>query len=393
MSKYYFEAINSAGDSTNGCIEAESIAAASRALESKGLHLITIRLDDAQEKDKLEAEASRRQEFKSRIDNSLHRRQQWLPAFKALCNDLPRGGAKQACQQLLRTLESPLTVDGLLGHPHAPAILPLLHAEGKNTFEAKQLIEWLSVVQFVQNQRRRKFQVLLYPAVLLGMALFVTLLLAIFVVPIFKEIFIEFGLVLPAPTRWVIFMSDTVTSREGSLNLVAGALLISLLSGGIWLWRKLALTNRLFQGFVSGTTSNLYAMSALCGTLGELLRFGAPVQDALGIAGSHCQHRYFELSARRLGRDLSSGMQISESNACRQLPPLLIHALELNAQHRSGAELLKQLHTAYRERAMARLDWLMAALPAITIIVLGLVVGFVTVSLFLPLFSLITALA
>lgn len=393
MSKYYFEAIDSLGSSTSGSIEAESIAAASKALEDKGLHLITIRLDDVVEQNKLEEEAGRRQAFKSKIAHSLEQRHGWLPAFKALHQDMPAGRAKTATKQLLNTLESELTADALLSHKHASAILPLLTAQEKSTFEASRLIEWLSALQLIQFQRSRRIQAFAYPAVLLGLALAVLALMAVFIIPIFKEIFIEFGINLPAPTRFVIYLSDIATSREGVFALLATLLVLASVMGGVFFWRKKALTNRLLRGFVAGTATNLYAMSTLCGTLGELLRFGAPVSDALEIAGLHSRHHYFELSAQRLGRDIANGIQINDSKASRQLPPLVIYAIELATQQRPGIRLLKQLQAMYRERAISRLDWLNAMLPAVTMIVLGIVVGFVTVSLFLPLVSLVSSLA
>ena len=392
MSKYFFEAIDSDGRRAAGSIEAESIAAASRALEQQGLNLITIHLDDEAEKSKIEAEAHSRLEFKVRIEQALQLRHEWLPAFRAFCDDLPSGSAKNATSQLLTTLEAKLDADSLLKHTHASALLPLLSLQKQRTFDSERLVDWLAAVQFVEQQKRKKRRAFAYPALLIGLAAAVTVFLAAFVVPIFKDMFEEFGIQIPPPTLFVIRISELLTKQQGFLTLavLAGSLLllISIVIG----WRKLALTNRMLQGFVSGTTNNLQAMSTLSGTLGELLRFGAPVPDALGIAGVHCRHRSFEQLANRLGRDLSAGISIRESKACRQLPPLLIHAIELSQDNSPGIELLSQLNSIYRERAQSRIDWFAAMLPASAMVVVGLVVGFVTVALFLPLVSLVSSL-
>ena len=125
-----------------------------------------------------------------------------------------------------------------------------------------------------------------------------------------------------------------------------------------------------------------------------MLHLGAPPPDALRIAGRASRHRVYQTAANQLATSVHNPVIVAgQSTADSCLPPLVIHALQLGAHRQPNIGLLRELSRIYSDRTRNRMDWVVAGLPTLAMVVLGIAIGFLTFSLLLPLISLITSLS
>lgn len=388
MDYFKYEALNDQSEVVRGEISAESASAAILQLEHQGLIIQTIRVlskEDAEYTSGMHA-------FKKNLGHTLSARKQWLPMLDALAQELPDNFSRREATALIDKLRRDLTPEDLLASPDLADLLPLLTGGLDTQSSSRRLNDWLT---HIVSQKQRKLQtrrILVYPFVLCMVALLVVMLSAFFIVPVFRSMFSDFGLMLPWPTLRLFQLSEQLTDHLlRTLLVVTGA--SAALFGLIQFWRSKAMTNRLFGRLVSGTSSNLHAMSQLTSVLAELVSLEAPLHEALRLAGSVSRHAVFAGAARKLASELQDPNSMADPIYAPRLPHTLVYALRAGAEQRPNVPLLRELATLYAERIQYRSDWVTATLPAVFMIAIGIGVGFLVIALFLPLFSLVQSLA
>ena len=156
--------------------------------------------------------------------------------------------------------------------------------------------QWLRQILDERNRRRSLIATFSYPLILVMIAMLLILPICVFIVPTFQRMFAEFGLSLPAPTRLLFNIADLVNYHPHYLILgVAGVL--ALFAAGIYGWTSRALTTRRFGWLIAGNSVSLVAMSRLTSVLAELLELGAPLPEALLLAGRASRHAYYRQAA------------------------------------------------------------------------------------------------
>ncbi|MCA9160489.1 MAG: type II secretion system F family protein, partial [Planctomycetales bacterium] len=157
--------------------------------------------------------------------------------------------------------------------------------------------------------------------------------------------------------------------------------------------------NRIFGRLVAGTTENLQAMSRLTGTLAELLGLQLPLAAALRYAGKASGHRYFAEAATQTAELAVANTAVNTAEAgvlvdpTGRLPQSVVYALTAGAESQPSVAVLRELAMIYAQIAQSRQDRSIGSLPVLGVVLVGLFVGFVVVSLFLPLVRMVTSLA
>jgi type IV pilus assembly protein PilC len=232
---------------------------------------------------------------------------------------------------------------------------------------------------------------LAYPIAIFTLCMLLIVILLYAVVPIFADMFRDFGLKLSGPTRALVGVSDQMFERPlVSLVVAISAILLAVFL--IRTWRRYALTTRFFGLFTSGSTANVVAMARFTGTLTDLLQLEAPLPDALRIAGRATQHYHFKRVAERLAADIARNQAPSSSAVAHNLPQNVLRALSLGADGRPNLPLLAELSQLYSDRVDERFDWSAQLVGPTAILSIGVVVGFVVIALFAPLVNMVSAL-
>jgi type IV pilus assembly protein PilC len=391
VKSYTYTATDDDGNVHHNAIDATDLSQAIAQLAELNLVVLAIALRD---------EATVNQErqskvFEGNLSQLVERRDAWIPALHAVCEELPSGPTRREMQGLLRELRSPhfdRPLPALFEHPAILQLLPILQESDDALASRNPLHEWLSGMlkqRQLRTEQRKRF---IYPLFLIGLTLLILISFACFVIPIFREMYEEFGLRLPPPTALTFWIAEQATTYLPR-SLAFGLGLILLCIPVARYWRGRSLSNRLLGRHVAGTSSNLLAMSTLTSTLTHMLSLGAPPAEALRIAGKASRSFFYERAAVELSEQIDKSAGVTPSLSSRALPPTLLYALQAEAGGSPSLPLLQSLAQIYGERAQSRIDLVTTMMPIVAVVAVGLGVGFVIISLFMPLVSMITSLA
>ena len=263
---------------------------------------------------------------------------------------------------------------------------------------SRQLSLLASAISRTVDIRWTRSHALTYVGVLLVAALATFVFLCAAVIPVFDSMFKDFQLTLPFATQVVLRIGAVIGPHGRTIFLTA-------ISSWIMIWLGNRMLRRLSQDrfiasftqrFSRGSSTRIISMSRWLIALSSLLRVGAPLREAMIIAGRACQNEILVQHAVRLASELKS-MPIERCPSSKVFPPIAVDSLRENGLTRgdrqSTADLLHELGILYCERARHRHELMLKFLQPLFILLIGGGVAFVILALFLPLVSLVTALS
>jgi type IV pilus assembly protein PilC len=246
----------------------------------------------------------------------------------------------------------------------------------------------------VKLQRAVK-SALVYPVGVLTVAGLVITLLLWKVVPIFATLFEGLGVTLPLPTKIVIAMSNFIGSYFGLLILVA-------LVGGIFglkVWYgteqgRYVLDSTVLRLPVIGLLMRKIAVARFTRTLGTLISSGVPILEGLDITAKTAGNAVVERALQKVRKALEEGKSLTEPlKDSNVFPGMVTQMIAVGEQTGAMDAMLQKIADFYEEEVDAAVKDLLTALEPVMIVFLGVVVGGVVISMYLPLFSLIGKLS
>ena len=233
---------------------------------------------------------------------------------------------------------------------------------------------------------------MIYPAVIMSVAVIAIAILLIFVIPVFESMFAGVGLALPLPTRIVIGASDFL---RGFWWAVAGSI-----AAGVWLFRryyatsggKLSVDRALLKFPVLGDVLRKSAVSRFTRTLGTLISSGVSILDGLEITAKTAGNRVIQDAIMQSRASIAGGDTIAAPLQKSQVfPPMVISMIAVGEQTGGLDEMLSKIADFYDEEVDAAVSGLLSLLEPIMIVFLGVIVGGMVVAMYLPIFDMINA--
>ncbi len=233
---------------------------------------------------------------------------------------------------------------------------------------------------------------MIYPAVIMSVAVIAICVLLIFVIPVFESMFASVGLALPLPTRVVIGLSKFL---KGYWWAVGGGL-----AGLVYLTRnyyktsngKLAIDKALLRFPVLGDVLRKSAVSRFTRTLGTLISSGVSILDGLEITAKTAGNRVIQDAIMASRASIAGGDTIAAPlQKSAVFPPMVISMIAVGEQTGGLDEMLSKIADFYDEEVDAAVSGLLALLEPIMIVFLGVVVGGMVVAMYLPIFDMINA--
>ena len=246
----------------------------------------------------------------------------------------------------------------------------------------------------VKLQRAVK-SAMVYPVGVLTVAGGVIILLLWKVVPIFATLFAGLGVDLPLPTKIVIGMSNMIGSIFGLLALVAFAGIIF----GLKVWYgtpqgRYAIDATILRLPVIGILMRKIAVARFTRTLGTLIASGVPILEGLDITAKTAGNAVVEKALQQVRKSLEEGKSLTEPLKDSEVfPGMVTQMISVGEQTGAMDAMLQKIADFYEEEVDAAVKDLLTALEPIMIVFLGIVVGGVVISMYLPLFSLIGKLS
>ena len=246
----------------------------------------------------------------------------------------------------------------------------------------------------VKLQRAVK-SALVYPVGVLTVAAGVITLLLWKVVPVFATLFAGLGVALPLPTRIVIGLSNFVGSIFGLMILVGivGAII------GLKVWYgtsqgQYILDAATLKAPLIGVLMRKIAVARFTRTLGTLISSGVPILEGLDITARTAGNAVIERALQKVRKSLEEGKSLTEPlKETDVFPGMVTQMIGVGEQTGAMDAMLQKIADFYEEEVDAGVKDLLTALEPVMIVFLGLVVGGVVISMYLPLFSLIGQLS
>ena len=233
---------------------------------------------------------------------------------------------------------------------------------------------------------------MIYPSVIMAVAGIAVTVLLIFVIPVFENLFTSAGLALPLPTRIVMGASRFL---KGYWYIVLGAI-----GAGVFMFRRYAATSDgrlkidkiMLQVPVLGDVLRKSAVSRFTRTLGTLVSSGVSILDGLEITAKTAGNRVVQDAIMESRSSIAGGDTIAAPlKKSGVFPPMVISMISVGEQTGGLDEMLSKIADFYDEEVDAAVSNLLSLLEPVMIVFLGVVVGGMVVSMYLPIFDMINA--
>jgi type IV pilus assembly protein PilC len=236
---------------------------------------------------------------------------------------------------------------------------------------------------------------LIYPTAVIGIAVLVITLLLWKVVPVFVTLFNGLGAELPLPTRIVIGLSQFVGSIYGFLIvfLFAGAVV------GLKVWYgtpqgRMAIDTMILKLPILGMLMRKIAVARFTRTLGTLISSGVPILEGLDITARTSGNAVVERAILQTRKAVEAGRSLVDPlKESEVFPGMVTQMIGVGEQTGAMDAMLQKIADFYEEEVDASVKDMLTLLEPVMIMFLGIVVGGIVISLYLPLFSLIAKLA
>jgi type IV pilus assembly protein PilC len=245
---------------------------------------------------------------------------------------------------------------------------------------------------FLESAARLKKKIksaMTYPVIVLCIAFAITTFLIVKVVPVFGEIFADFGANLPAPTQFLLDLSAFIRGNwyfivggMGGVFFGAKAFLKTERGRQIWDTYKLKLP-------VFGPLVHKICMTRFARTFAQLIRAGVPILEVMSIVGDTSGNYVVEQAIKNVSNDIERGDHLASSLAREKIfPPMLIRMVSAGEQTGKIDAMLEKMADFWDEEVEAILSALTSLIEPMLIVFLGVVVGGIVIAMFLPIFKL-----
>ncbi len=253
-----------------------------------------------------------------------------------------------------------------------------------------------SYLEKMDSIKRKIKGAMVYPSIVISVAIMVLAIVIIFVVPVFAEMFKDMGTTLPALTQLVVDIS--FFTRHNILYILIAVAAIFFLVG--FSYSRSYRIRRLFDAFLLklwlvGPLLLKTVISRFCRTLATLTAGGIAILDGLEITAKASGNIITEEAILEARKGISEGQTLAEPLMARPklFPPMVVQMISVGEQTGALEDMLNKIADFYEEEVDIAVASLLSALEPIMITVLGATVGVIVVSMYLPMFKLVATMA
>jgi type IV pilus assembly protein PilC len=250
---------------------------------------------------------------------------------------------------------------------------------------------------YIEKARALKGKVksaMVYPAAIVFVAISVIIFLMIFVIPVFAQMFQDFGGALPWPTQLVIGLSHFIKS---SILFAIPGLIVAAFSFKQYYKTasgKLLIHRFLLRIPILGSLLQKAAIARFARTLSTLLGSGVPIIDSLDITARTAGNKVVEGAILASIGNIKEGQTLATPLAKHAVfPPMVVQMVEIGDVTGALDAMLSKIADFYEEEVDRAVEALMAMLEPMMMVFLGVVLGFIIVAMYLPIFKMASLIA
>ncbi len=396
MATYVFRAVDLAGSQAKGEVEAESKQAVTDQLKSRGL----IPLDIADKGGSAEINLDRFKRVKAH-DLTVMTRQLSTMVTSGMsilrCLFILEGQTespilRKALVGIRKDVEAGLALsDALERQPKAfnELYVAMVRAGETGGLLEDSLLRVADQLEKDDELRRQVKTAMIYPGVIITFALLVLIALVAFIVPSFVGVFKDFGGELPAITKFTVLLSTIVTSYWYVLIVVSVGSFV-----GFGKWRKSSWGRpqwdriRLRIPFKIGDTVQKIALARWSRTMSALYSAGVPILQAIEVTGQTAGNAAVEDAMAAVIESVKSGGTLAAPLRDAPIfPPMVSQMIAVGEETGGLDNMLTKVADFYEDEVSAAIKALTSILEPVMIVVVGGIVGFIVVAMYMPMFK------
>ncbi len=229
---------------------------------------------------------------------------------------------------------------------------------------------------------------LVYPSTIVGVAIGVTSILLIFVVPMFQQMFADSGVPLPLPTQVLVTVSNIV--KNYSLFVLIGGIVFVIAFG--YFYRtdigRTIVDDLILKIPVFGPLLKKVSVARFTRTLGTMISSGVPILDALEITAKTAGNKIVERDVMMTRAGISEGKTIAEPmSQSKVFPPMVVQMVAVGEATGNMDAMLGKIADFYDDEVDNAVNALTSLLEPMLMVFLGVVVGGMVIALYLPIFN------
>jgi len=231
---------------------------------------------------------------------------------------------------------------------------------------------------------------LVYPAVVVSVATLVTFIMLRFIVPVFAKMFRGVGAELPAPTQIILGVSAFLQSYMW----IIVAMFVAALVGLRYYYKtengRMNIDKFMLKIPVIGIVLRKSAVAKFTRTLGTLLSSGVSILDALEITAKTAGNRVIQRAIQRSVVSIAEGDTITQPlKETGVFPPMVTQMISVGEKTGGLDDMLNKIADFYEEEVDAAVAALTSLIEPVIIVLMGMVIGFILVAMYLPMFDII----
>jgi len=238
--------------------------------------------------------------------------------------------------------------------------------------------------------RRQIKAAMVYPSLIGGFALIVLVALVAFLVPVFEKIFEDFGGELPAITKFTVFLSHMMTQRW--------YVMFAVVFGIVWVFRYWKKSDRgrvqwdrfkLKIPMKIGGIVQKVALARFSRTFSGLIAAGVPMLEAIDITGRTSGNRVVEMAMEDVRESVKKGGSLTAPMVAvpEAFPVMVTQMIGVGEETGALETMLSKVADFYEEQVEAAVKALTSILEPVMIVVVGSIVGFIVIAMYLPMFK------
>jgi type IV pilus assembly protein PilC len=255
------------------------------------------------------------------------------------------------------------------------------------------LIRLANYIEKAEALKKKVKSALVYPSTIVGVAVIVVMILMIFVIPVFETMFSSAGQTLPLPTLIVLTLSKII--KRYVFIVIPGLIFLLYLAKRYYRsdTGKTLFDSLLLKVPVFGPLFQKIAVARFSRTLGTLVSSGVPILDGLSIVSRTAGNKTVETAILNARSSIREGETIAEPlSRSKVFPPMVIQMISVGESTGALDSMLSKIAEFYEEEVDIAVGNLTSLLEPFLMIFLGVVIGGVVISMYLPIFQMANAL-
>jgi type IV pilus assembly protein PilC len=398
MATFAFKALDLSGSPSHGELEAENKQTVASLLRQKGLIVVDIEEQVPANAGDLMArfkrvKASELTVMTRQLSTMISSGMSILRALYVLEDQADNDKLREALIQIRKDVEAGITLsEALARHPDIfnELYIAMIAAGESGGIVEDTLVRVADQLEKDDSLRRQVKSAMMYPAMIGGFSVVVLIALVTFLVPVFEKVFRDFGGKLPAITQFTVSLSHLLTHQW--------YIAIAATWGGIYAFRRWKATEKgreqwdrfkLRIPWKIGGVIQKIALARFSRTFSSLVAAGVPMLEAIQITGRTSGNKVVEKAMDGVYESVKGGgtIAVPMKNEPSAFPTMVTQMVAVGEETGALEGMLSKIADFYEDEVAAAVKALTSILEPLMIVIVGAMVGFIVISMYLPMFK------